>query len=304
MASALFGPGHPYGYTEIGTEASNKALTRDAMVSFWQQRLVPGNAALVVVGAVSRKELQDLATTAFARWSGKAAQRTAMPQPAATDAKLILVDTPGAAQTQLRVASLGVARATPDFEAIEVMNSILGGLFTSRINLNLREDKGYTYGAFSAFAFRREPGPFFLSAGVRSNATAPAATEMIREIRRMQETPISGEELALGVDSLVRSLPGRFETSAQAAGSFATLFVYSLGLDYYPKYIERLRTIDATAVQAAARKYLLPDQLLVVAVGDRKQIEPELQKLNLGTSQYRDADANVIGPASSAGGMR
>ena len=147
---------------------------------------------------------------------------------------------PGAAQTQVRVASIGVARATPDFEALEVVNTILGGLFTSRINLNLREDKGYTYGAFSAFAFRREPGPFFVGAGVRTDATAPAVTEIYNEIRKMKDVQVSADELSLGKDSLVRSLPGRFETSAQAASSFAELFVYQLGLDYYSKYIERV----------------------------------------------------------------
>jgi zinc protease len=294
MASALFGTNHPYGYIELGTEASNKMLTRDAMVSFWQQRLVPGNAALVVVGAVSRRELETMATAAFSGWTGKAAPRTAMPEARGTSAKLIIVDTPGAAQTQVRVASLGIARATPDFEAIEVMNTILGGLFTSRINLNLREDKGYTYGAFSTFAARREPGPYFMSAGIRTDATAPAVTEMFNEIRKMTDAPVTNEELALGKDSLVRSLPGRFERSAQAAGSFATLFVYNLGLDYYAKYVDRVTGIDVPSVQAAARKYLVPEHLLVVAVGDRQKIDGDLKKLNLGTAEYRDAAGNVI----------
>ncbi|HTH03894.1 MAG TPA: pitrilysin family protein [Vicinamibacterales bacterium] len=294
MAAAVFGPNHPYGYIEIGTEASNKALTRDAMVGFWKQQLVPGNAALVVVGAISRSELEKLASPAFAGWSGQVPGRTSMPAPRPTDAKLIIVDTPGAAQTQLRIAGVGARRTTPDYEATEVMNMVLGGLFTSRINLNLREDKGYTYGAFSTFAFRKEPGPFYVGSGVRTDATAPSVSEILTEIRKMRDVQVTVDELSLGRDSLVRSLPGRFETSEQAAGSLSSLYVYQLGLDYYAQYVERLLGVDAASVQAAARKYLLPDQLLVVAVGDRQKIESDLKNLQLGTIEYRDAEGVVL----------
>jgi zinc protease len=235
----------------------------------------------------------------FASWAGKPGARASLPPPNGTNAKLVVVDTPGAAQTQVRVASVGAARSIPDFEALEVVNTILGGLFTSRINLNLREDKGYTYGAFSAFAFRREPGPFFVGAGIRSDATAPAVTEMLNEIRKMKDTQVTADELTLGKDSLVRSMPGRFETSAQAADSFATLYVYELGLDYYSKYIERVIGTDAAAAHAAARKYLVPERLVVVAVGDRQKIEEDLKKLNLGAAEYRDADGNVVAAPGS-----
>jgi len=298
MAMALFGPNHPYGYTETGTEASNKGMTRDALVTYWKQHFVPANAALIVVGAISRRELEPLATKAFASWTGATTPRGTLPQPQTTQARLIIVDTPGAAQTQVRVASLGVARTTPDFEAVEVVNTILGGLFTSRINLNLREDKGYTYGAFSTFAARREPGPFFVSAGIRTDATAPAVTEVYNEIRKMKDVQVTADELTLAKDSLVRSLPGRFETSAQTTSSFATLYVYDLGLDYYSKYIERVVGIDATTAHTAARKYLLPERLVVVAVGDRQKIEADLKKLNLGPAEIRDSEGNVVQPAS------
>ena len=303
MASALYGTAHPYGYTELGTEASNKAMSRATMEDYWKQQLVPGNAALVVVGAVSRKELEAMTTKAFAGWAGKAAARTKLPAPGGTAAKLVIVDMPGAAQTQVRVASVGVPRATPDFEALEVVNTLLGGLFSSRINLNLREDKGYTYGAFSTFAFRQEAGPFFVGAGVRTDATAPAVTEIYNEIKKMKDVEVTMDELTLGKDSLVRSMPGRFETTSQAAASFATLFVYDLGLDYYSKYIERVVGIDAAVAHAAARKHLQPERMLVVAVGDRQKIEAELKKLNLGAAEYRDVDGNVIAtPAGSGGG--
>jgi zinc protease len=296
MAAALFGPAHPYGYVELGTEASNKGMSRDAMVDFWKRHFVPGNAALVVVGAVSRRDVEAMTTKAFGQWSGASSPREKLPAPAGTDAKLVIVDMPGAAQTQVRVASVGAARTIPDYEALEVVNTLLGGLFTSRINLNLREDKGYTYGAFSTFATRHEPGPFFVGAGVRTDATAPAVTEIYNEIRKMKDTEVSLDELTLGKDSLVRSMPGRFETTAQAAASFATLFVYNLGLDYYSKYIERLMALDAAAAHTAARKYLMPERMLVVAVGDRQKIEAELKKLNLGAAEYRDVDGNLVRP--------
>jgi len=196
----------------------------------------------------------------------------------------------------VRVASIGVPRSTPDFEALEVMNALLGGLFTSRINLNLREDKGYTYGAFSTFVFRQDAGPFYAGAGVRTDATAPSVTEIYNEISKMKDVEVTMDELTLGKDSLVRSMPGRFETTAQTVDSFRTLFVYNLGLDYYSKYIERVGAIDSGAVQAVARKYLLPERMLVVAVGDRQKIEADLMKLNLGLAELRDADGNVVKP--------
>jgi zinc protease len=299
MAAALFGPAHPYGYVELGTEASNQAITRDAMVSYWKREMVPGNAALVVVGAVSRTELEALARKAFGGWTGTAPQRAALPAPAGTQAKLVIVDTPGAPQTQVRVASIGAARATRDFETLEVVNTILGGLFTSRINLNLREDKGYTYGAFSTFAFRRDPGPFYVGAGVRTDVTAPAVSEIFNELRKIKDVQVTADELALGRDSLVRSMPGRFETSSQAAGSFASLYVYSLGLDYYSKYIEGVMAVDAAGALVAARKYLAPERMVVVAVGDRQKIEADLKKLNLGEVEYRDSEGKVVAPSGS-----
>ena len=296
MATALYGSAHPYGYLDLGTEASNKALTRDAMVDFWKQHIVPGNAALVVVGAISRKQLEPIAAKAFAGWTGKAAPARTLPAARGTSAKLVIVDVPGAAQTQVRVASIGVPRSTPDFEALEVMNALLGGLFTSRINLNLREDKGYTYGAFSTFAFRQEAGPFYAGAGVRTDATAPSVTEIYNEIRKMKDVEVTMDELTLGKDSLVRSMPGRFETTAQTVDSFRTLFVYNLGLDYYSKYIERIASLDAAAVHTAASRHLVPDRMLVVAVGDRQKIEADLVKLNLGAMEVRDTEGNVVKP--------
>jgi zinc protease len=214
---------------------------------------------------------------------------------------VVIVDKPGAPQTQLRVASIGVPRSTPDFESLRVMNEALGGLFSSRINLNLREQHGYTYGASSQFVFRRSAGPFLIASGVRTDVTAPAVAEIFKEVRRMRETTLTSEELTLAKESLVRSLPSEFETSSRITSSTATLFVYDLGLDYYTKFAGRLAGVTAAGVRAAAQKHLVPERLLVVAAGDRAKIEPELSKLNLGETELRTPEGLRTGPVGTSG---
>ncbi len=293
MAAALYGPRHPYGYPELGNEAAVKATSRDDMQAFWKRNFVPNNAALVVAGQINIEELRALAEKAFGGWQPGQAARPELSSPGTTKARLIVVDTPGAPQTQLRVAEIGVPRSTPDYAALEVMNAALGGLFSSRINLNLREQHGYTYGAGSAFVYRRGAGPFLIGSGVRTDVTAPAVAEIFNEVRRMASTPPDGEELNLARDSQSRSLPGLFETSASAAGSYSDIYLYDLGLDYYAKLPDRLSSVTAASVAALAKKYLDADKMIVIAVGDRAKIEPELKKLNLGAEEIRDADGNI-----------
>jgi zinc protease len=300
MSAALYGHGHAYGFTELGTEASNRAMTRDDLQKFWAQNFVPNNAALVVSGQITLEEMKVLAEKAFGSWQSGTPAQPSLGQPATTAARVVIVDRPGAPQTQLRVASIGVPRSTPDYESVRVMNEALGGLFSSRINLNLREQHGYTYGASSQFVFRRSAGPFLIASGVRTDVTAPAVTEIFKEVRRMRETTLTPEELTLAKESLVRSLPSEFETSSRVTSSTATLFIYDLGLDYYMKFAGRLAGITADGVRAAAQKHLVPEQLLVVAAGDRARIEPELGKLNLGATELRTPDGMrpaSVGPA-------
>jgi len=293
MEGALYGPRHPYGYPELGTEAAVKATSRDDMLAFWKQSFVPNNAALVVAGNIGLEELKALVEKEFGGWQRGTSARPELGAPTTTRARLVLVDKPGAPQTRVRVAMVGVPRSTPDYAALEVMNTSLGGLFSSRINLNLREQHGYTYGASSSFIYRRSAGPFFVSSGIRTDVTAPAVSEIFKEVRRMAEAPLTDEELSLAKDSLVRSLPGEFETISRAASSFSDLFIYDLGLDYYAQLPARLSAITSADVHAVAKKYLVPDKMIVVAVGDRAKIEPELAKLNLGPVEVRDADGNV-----------
>ncbi len=293
LRQALYGGEHPYGFMEIGTEAAIKATTRDDLVAFWKQSFAPNNAALIVAGSISQADLKVLVEETFGTWPKGTPLTPTLGAPATTSARVVIVDKPGAAQSQLRVAQIGVPRSTPDYPAIEVMNMALGGLFSSRINLNLREAHGYTYGASSLFGYRRFGGTFAVGTGVQTAVTAPAVAEILNEIKRTIDAPLTAEELTLAKDAIIRSLPGLFETSALVAGSLATTYIYDLGLDYYTKYPGQVAAVTAEAAQAAARAHLDLSELIVVAVGDRKTIEPALAKLKLGPIEIRDADGAV-----------
>ncbi|MFO1400951.1 MAG: pitrilysin family protein [Steroidobacteraceae bacterium] len=290
----VYGPDHPYGYTEIGTEAALKALTRADLEQFWKAGYVPGNAALVVSGDVTPADLKALAEKYFGQWSGTA---TAVQLPAVQAAgvrTVVVVDKPGAPQTALRIGQVGVPRSSPDYVPLEVMNTELGGLFSSRINLNLREQHGYTYGAGSRFAYRRGPGPFYVSTSVRADATAPAVREIFKEIERMRASPVSDAELSLARDSFARSLAGLFETTSQSVGSIGEIYVYGLPLDYYGTLPASIDAVGAADVQRVAQQYLAPEKMAVVAVGDRKLIAPGLVELKLGPVELRDFEGNAI----------
>ena len=278
---ALYGDRHPYGFTELGTEASVKALTRDAMLAFWKQNFVPNNAALVVAGDITMAELRPLAEKVFGAWQRGTPARPAVVSPAATQARILIVDRPGAPQTQIRFGAIGAPRSVPEFHAIQVMNTELGGLFSSRINMNLREQHGYTYGAGSGFDFRHGAGPFQIATGVRTDVTAPAVTEILKEVRSMASAPMTSEQLERAKDSRTQTLPAGFQTNQAAAASFAQVFIYDLGLDYFTHVAERVNAVTADQALAAAKKYLTPERMVIVAVGDRAKIEPELRKLDV-----------------------
>ena len=234
---ALYGPMHAYGFIELGTTAAVKGMTRDDLQGFWQKNFVPNNAALVVSGAISEQELRSLAEKAFGAWQkgtpgGPANATMLMP----TSARVTIVDKPGSPQTMVLVADIGAARNTPDYPSLSVMNLIFGGLFSSRLNLNLREDHGYTTAPSRRSYLRKSPGPLFLESAVRTDVTAPAVTEMLKEAKRMGDTPVTDAELAMGKDALVRSLPSAFETSGSTVGTDAELYIYDLGWNYYAKF--------------------------------------------------------------------
>ena len=291
---ALYGE-QPYGFRSIGTTASVKAITRDDLSGFWSAHYGPKNAALVFSGDLTAADAHALAQKYFGGWTGSAAVDASLPAPPSPPTrKIILVDKPGAPQTTLVAFGLGVPRNVPDYPAVVEMNSILGGLFSSRINMNLREKNGYTYGAFSGFSFNRGGGPFYSGAQVRTDVTAPAAKELFSELDRIHTVPASPQELKLAKDNALRSLPGSFETVGSMSGLMAELFVYNLPLDYYQKLPGQYEAVTAAQVAQAATEDIHPDHLIVVAVGDRAKIEPGLKALDLGPIEIRDESGDLV----------
>nr|WP_314632974.1 pitrilysin family protein [uncultured Janthinobacterium sp.] len=292
-AAALYGPQHPYGTIQLGTEAALKATSRADLQGFWQQHYLPNNAALIVSGDIGEAELKALAEARFGGWRAGTVTPAVAATPQTTQAKLILVDKPGSPQTAVRLSTIAVARSTPDYAPLQVMNAALGGLFTSRLNTNLREEKGYTYGVRSQFQYRRHPGPFSIAAGVRTDVTGPAVSETFKEIRAMIAKPLSAKELANARNSQVLSLPGQFETNASISASMANTYIYDLGLDYYTTLPQRFAGVTGKQVQQVAKKYLQPEKLIVIGVGDKAKIAPQLSTLKLAPVEVRDAEGNV-----------
>ena len=292
-AAALYGPRHPYGYGQLGTEPSLRATTREAIATFWRRHYVPGNAALVVVGDIRLADLKALAALHFGAWP-QSENIPVMPgTPAPAQARVVLVDKPGAGQTALRLTTLGAARSTPDYAALQVMNAALGGLFTSRINNLVREEKGYSYGMFSQFRYDRTPGPFVIAGSVRSDATGAAVAAILAEVEAMAAAPLSQQELDNARNAQVLSLPAQFDTNQAIGASLADSFIFGLPLDYYQGLPAQFAQVDAAGVQAVARRYLAPERMKVVAVGPRATVAPQLQQLKLGTIEVRDTEGGL-----------
>ena len=292
-AGALYGTRHPYGYGQLGTEQSIRAATRDNLVRFWRRHYLPDNAALVVSGDITLDELRALAAARFGGWERADPAVSKPGDPDGSRARLVVVDKPGAPQTALRVTTIAAARRTPDYPALQVMNAALGGLFSSRINLNLREDKGYSYGVFSGVGYHRTPGPFTIAGSVRTDVTGASVSEIFREVDGIRAKPLPATELAGARDSQVYSLPGQFETNSGIGASLAESYIFDLPADYWRTLPDRYRGVTAAQVQAAAQKYLKPDGMKVIAVGDRAKIVPQLQKLGLGQPEVRDTDGQL-----------
>jgi len=304
MLRAVYGADSPYGYRELGTAESNKIITRDEMLKFWQTGYAPGNSALVLSGDVTYQEAHTLAEHYFGQWQGEGGKH----QPPTVDMKtsraIYIVDKPGSPQTFVLTGGLGVPRSSPDYVPIEVMNNALGGLFSSRINMNLREEHGYTYGGFSQFVFRRGPGFFVAGGGIRTDVTASAVSEIFKELSRIRTAPLSAEELKFAKDSFALSLAGRFETSEETANTFGELFTYDLPLTYYANLPAQIATVTSEDVQRVATRYVHPDTAVVIAAGDRAKIEPELKKLDIGPVEVRDFEGNPVKATAASSGAQ
>jgi zinc protease len=278
----VFGPQHRFGTLSIGTAAAVKGLTAAEMRQFHAQHYVPSNAGLIVTGDITAANAVARLESAFGSWKGAAPAAVAIPAaPQVTARQVFLIDKPDAAQSQIRIGWIGVPRSTPDYFALRVLNTILGGSFTSRLNQNLREAHGFAYGASSVFDMRRSAGPFYAAAGVQTDKTAAALTEFFKELEGIRK-PIPPEEVERAKNYVALLMPRSFETTGSMAGSLATAFVYNLPPDYFATFTQRVRAVTPAEVNAAAQRYIQPDKFAVVVVGDRKVIEPGIKALNLG----------------------
>lgn len=303
-ASLLYGRSHPYGHPAIGDENSISQMSEDDVRHFYETFYRPNNATLIVVGDVTPAVLIPKLERAFGRWQKAEVPAVAIPMPAARDTSAIyLVDRPGSAQSVINIGQVAVARSTPDYFPLLVLNTLLGGQFVSRVNLNLREDKGYTYGARTFFDYRRGPGPFSASAGVFTNVTKESVAEFLKELRGVRgERPVTARELEFAKQAIIRGYPRGFETPDQIANRLNDLALYGLPDEYFNRFIERVRSVSLADVNRVANRYLDPSHMAILIVGDRKVIEPGLRSLDaIGkTITFVDTEGRPVAMTSGA----
>lgn len=282
----------PYVRPLAGTEDTVARIDRDAVVARHAELMRPGASTVLVAGDLSGLDVPARVAAAFADWpvSGAGASTSqAVVRPRIGAPRILLMDRPGSPQTEIRIGHIGLPRRVPDFHALAVLNTILGGLFNSRLNRLLREEKGYTYGVHSGFDFRRSAGPFVVRCAVQSDVTVPAVQDILGVLHGMHDKPASAEELGLARDYLVGVFPLRFETANQVAAALGGLVVFELPDDELDRYRPGVSAVTADDVSAAARAHIRPDEATIVMVGDASAFEAQLRDAGLGeVSVLRD----------------
>ena len=288
---------HPYGHLSLGSEPALSSLTVDATRALHAAMFRPAGSTLVIVGDRAEEELLDIAGAMFDPWRASASPMTIdgaaalAPPPVSSLAALAVIARPGAAQSELRIGHVCAPRSTPDYHKILILNTILGGDFVSRLNLNLRESKGYTYGVRTGFNLRRGLGPFVMQTSVGTDVTGPAIHEALTEIRAIAGSrPATGDEVLQAFASLSKGYPRGFETAGQVARSVAQLALHNLPDTYFEEFVPRLAQVTADDVSAAARQYLTPEKMSTVIVGDLDKIHGSLPGLGLGPHQVLTTD--------------
>jgi zinc protease len=291
--SLVFGAAHPYG--RFATTEATRTLDRAKVSAFHASRYRPENATLILVGDVDPAAMQPQVEAALGSWraSGAAAAAPTLTAPQIGRTVVYLVDRPGSAQSEIRIGHPGVARGTQDYYALQVLNTILGGAFTSRLNQNLRETHGWSYGARSGFAMRQGAGPFTASAAVQTNATDSSLVEFFRELNRIRDESVPAEELEKAKRYVALGFPQSFETNADVAGQFAQLVVYGLPQSYLSDFMPRIMAVSAEDVRRVANQYVRPGNAVVVVVGDRSKVEAGIRAANLGNVELRPIDEFV-----------
>ncbi len=298
LAQAVFGKAHRYGRPEAGDAASLSGFSVADLRTFHGERYTPADATLVVVGDVTAASVRPLLEKAFGAWARPSAAPSAPAVPAPSPLKgrtVWLVDKPGAVQSSIRLGRVGTSWADPQYAATEVMNTLLGGSFTSRLNDNLREQHGYTYGARSASVRHRTAGLFLASADVQTDKTAPAVTEFVKELTRIR-TPATPEEAERAHSYAALGYAAQFETTQQVARHMVEKVVYDLPDGFFEQFVPTALGVDAAAIRKAAEATVDPANIALVVVGDRSKVEAPLRALRLGTVRTLTVE-DVMGPA-------
>lgn len=293
FASLLYGTG-AYGNSTVGNMDSVARIQLDDVRRFYQTHFIPNNASVVVSGAIDARQAIDLVTRSLGDWTPGPTPPPPLVQPRAIDAsRIYVIDRPQAVQSEIRVGHLGVSRSCEDYFALSVMNAIFGGVFNSRINLNLRERHGYTYSARSQFAFRKQAGPFVVAAPVRNEVTRESVSEMLAELRRIRTGDIEDAELDNTKSYLIGVFPATVQTSSDIASRLVDMELYGLPEDYFDHYRENIANVSKDDIVHVARKYLDPDRVLIVIVGNAKQIREPLGTLGFPVHDV-DIDGNAV----------
>jgi predicted Zn-dependent peptidase len=293
----LFPDGHPYHQPLGGDSAATAGLDSARVRAFYSATMSPANATMVVAGDITLAEARAAIERRFGEWRGRGS--AAVPANGPTTAvdratEVFLVDKPGAAQSVILIGAAGVDRSNPDYAAIEVMNTLLGGSFSSRLNSNLREEKGYTYGAGSGFSYRPLPGPFMAQAAVRTNVTDSSMIEFFKEFERLRNEPVDPVELERAKAYLALGLASDFETTTQMAGQVSGLLRFGLPMTYYNDYVAKIMAVTLADIQRVARKYIRSDRFTVIIVGDVAAIRPGIEALKLGPVSVRDMTGKPV----------
>lgn len=283
FGSAVYDASSRYSVAEGGIEKTVDIISSADVAGLYARRYAPGTTTLIVAGDVTLSTVMQLAKKHLGDWTGSAERgKPSTDEPARTTRATHLIGKEDASQSELRIGHVGVPRTHPDYFGIVVMNAILGGLFNSRINMNLREAHAYTYGASSGFDWRRGAGPFVISTAVRTDVTADSIREVVKEVERMRTEPVAFDELSLATSYLDGVFPIRFETTAAVAGALANQVIFGLPHDYFDSYRTHIRSVTVDSVLRAAQRHLDPSRMQVVVVGDASLLRDQLEELAFG----------------------
>ena len=275
--SIVFGPSHPEG--QIVTEKSLQAIRVKDCRKYLRSRVRPNGAKIFAVGNISKRQLQQRLQRLFFGWYGSGAAAPTLPAPRPRKGKIFFVDIPGAQQAVIRMVHRGPPRTARDYYATSLASAILGGGFSSRINMTIREKKGYSYGASGRFYYTRQDGYFLAQAAVRNDVAGASVKEILREVLQMSKGSVTEEEFKREVAGAILALPAAFERGGKILDSYHSLVYYGLPLSYYDNYVANIRRVSRSDVEEAAKRHLAPDEMRILVVGDGKSVEPQVRDL-------------------------